>query len=49
MTYHEWLEKHEKLNGPGADGRRRGYIGLDHKAGENVAGCSGCAVLEAKQ
>jgi hypothetical protein len=42
IKYHEWLEKHEKLN-TDSDDRRTGYIGLDHAVGENIKGCSGCA------
>jgi len=43
IQYHEWLEKHEKFNTT-PNGRRTGYIGLDHEVGQNVEGCSGCAV-----
>jgi hypothetical protein len=34
--YHRWLERVEA---------HPGYIGLDHAAGENVEGCSGCSAL----
>lgn len=43
IKYHEWLEEHERLNmGPSG---RTGYIGLDHRMGENVTGCDGCAAI----
>ena len=45
-TYHEWLERHDELMRPERPGGpRRGYIGLDHKVGENVEGCVGCRAL----
>ena len=45
---HEWLEKHDQLNGPEVPGgRRRGYIGLDHKLGENDDACSLCHAVAA--
>jgi hypothetical protein len=44
--YHEWLEEHDRLTAPERPGApRRGYIGLDHKIGENVEGCDGCAAI----
>lgn len=36
---HEWLEEHERLN-TAPDGTRTGYIGLDHRIGENPEGCN---------
>jgi hypothetical protein len=42
VKYHEWLEEHERRNmGP----PRTGYIGLDHRVGENIEGCDGCAAI----
>lgn len=35
--YHAWLERVDQTPG--------GYFGLDHALGENVEGCSACAVL----
>lgn len=48
--YHAWLETVEEqrrlqgaqILGPG---QKVGYMGLDHKVGENVDGCDGCALL----
>ena len=46
VKYHEWLEKHDELTRPERPGGpRRGYIGLDHRIGENVEGCAGCAAI----
>jgi hypothetical protein len=46
VKYHEWLEEHDRLTAPEHAGApRRGYIGLDHKIGENVEGCDGCAAI----
>lgn len=49
---HKWLEFHEEQNKPLGPGQpRRGYIGLDHKLGENDSACNLChaiAVLEGR-
>jgi hypothetical protein len=38
--YHKWLERCENYRGDNG-----GYMGLDHKVGENPDGCDGCAIL----
>lgn len=45
---HQWLEEHERLNGPDPQtGRRRGYIGLDHPLGANDDACTACHAVAA--
>lgn len=41
--YHRWLEKVEQHRVCSCGART--YMGLDHTAGENVGGCSGCDAL----
>lgn len=40
---HNWLEEHHRLGAPRSPGGPcTGYIGLDHKLGENDEGCTLC-------